>query len=576
MKILLAALNSKFVHTNIAIRYIKSYCSQFDITIREYTINDLLYNITSDILSVVPDVVGFSCYIWNIDEILKVCSNLKKIKKDIIIALGGPEVSFDSANLMDKHDFIDYIVKGEGELPTKELFSFLEGKAIPISGINGIVYRQNGRIIENKEMELINNLDSIPFPYEGEENLNKKILYYESSRGCPYNCSYCLSSTIKGVRFFSLERIKKDLLWFIDRDVRLVKFVDRTFNCSKFALDILKFLAGHKKNTKFHFEISGDIIDDNMIEFLRTVPEGLFQFEIGIQSTNKKTLSLIDRKTNLEKLFDNIKRLREPDNIDIHVDLIAGLPEENYESFIESFNESFKLRPHMLQMGFLKMLKGSKIREESAKYGMAYTEYAPYEILKNDVMPFSEISHLKNIEEVTDRYYNSGRFKATLMYMASIYDNPFYMFEDIKNFENLTFKGKSKISNTGQYELLYSFCKNSRSCDISIVKECLAFDYLMQGRNPSLPNFLMSDSKVDKKFIWDFFSDRENIRRFLPYYSGKDVRNIIKNIHVRRFSIDICSYIKSGSIIRGDIYVAFDYGYKISPGKTVCFTMPLP
>lgn len=202
MKILLAALNSKFVHTNIAIRYIKSYCSQFDITIREYTINDLLYNITSDILSVVPDVVGFSCYIWNIDEILKVCSNLKKIKKDIIIILGGPEVSFDSANIMDKHDFIDYIVKGEGELPTKKLFSFLEGKAIPISGINGIVYRQNGRIIENKEMELINNLDSIPFPYEGEENLNKKILYYESSRGCPYNCSYCLSSTIKGVRFF--------------------------------------------------------------------------------------------------------------------------------------------------------------------------------------------------------------------------------------------------------------------------------------------------------------------------------------------------------------------------------------
>lgn len=570
MNILLAALNSKFVQTNIAIRYIKSYCSEFEIDIREYTINDSLYSITSDIYHTGARIVGFSCYIWNIDAVLKVCSNLKKIDNDIIIILGGPEVSFDCREFMKSHEFVDYIIKGEGESSSKLLFSYLSGDNVSMSQIKGLVYRDNDCIMENGEADLITELDSIPFPYSDDESFENKIVYYESSRGCPFNCSYCLSSTIKGVRFFSIDRVKKDLLWFINKNVSLVKFVDRTFNCSNHYFEIFKFLVDNRKNTRFHFEISADILDEKLIQFLNTVPKGLFQLEIGVQSTNESTLGYVNRKSDLSKLSHNIIKLRHPDNIHLHLDLIAGLPGEGLESFTRSFNHVFSLKPHMLQLGFLKVLKGSSIRKDTHRYGIVFTEYPPYEVLKTSDISFSELTHLKNIEDTVDRYYNSGRFSTVIKYLSERYASAFNMFESISKYEIMNGYGRKNISNVGQYELLYNFCKDTGRGDRGIFRECLAFDYLMQGRNPVVPDFLKTEMIVDNQYLWNFLSNEDNIKKFLPQYTGISAKKIIKNVYVRHFSFDICTYIDNGKIDTVDKYVIFDYTHKDKKVNYLC------
>ena len=415
LKILLTAVNSKYIHSNLAIRYIRSYCKYFDTEIKEYSINDNINSIISGIIYEDPDVVSFSCYIWNIEIINKICSSIKKINPKIITIFGGPEVSYDSADIMEKNKYIDFIIKGEGEETSYQLFSYLDGKENDINKIDGIVYKDNGSIIENNDRELIQELDKIPFPYRDEDDLNNKIVYYESSRGCPFRCSYCLSSTIKGVRFFSIERVKCDLLWFINRNIPLVKFVDRTFNCGKYYRDILKFIIDNKKNTRFHFEISADLLDGDTIKLLNTAPKGLIQFEAGIQTTNMETLSTVDRHMDFGKLKANLDSIISKKNINVHLDLIAGLPKEDFNSFIKSFNESFTLKPDMLQLGFLKLLKGSNLRESAHKYGIEFNEYPPYEVLKTDSISYSEIDTLKNVEEIVDNFYNSGRFQASLL-----------------------------------------------------------------------------------------------------------------------------------------------------------------
>ena len=585
MKIILVALNAKYIHTNIAVRYIKKYCSEFEITIKEYTINDSIYNIMSDLYKSSPDVICFSCYIWNIEVVLKLCSNFKKIKPEITTILGGPEVSFDSSDLMRDNLFIDYIIKGEGEVSSKQFFNYINGNIYNIKEVNGLVYRVEDNILENECAELIEKLDDIPFPYDGEylddkyveedhlqvNYLKDKILYYESSRGCPYRCSYCLSSTIKGVRFFSKERIEKDLLWFIKKNVKLVKFVDRTFNCSKYAYDIFKFIIQNSKYTKFHFEISADILDIKIIELLKTAPHGLIQFEIGLQSTNVETLDLIDRKMDLESLNNNILKLRECDNIHLHLDLIAGLPGEGYDSFSKSINDTFSLRPHMLQLGFLKLLKGSKMRNEAHNFGISFTDYPPYEVLKTDSISYDQLLMLKHIEDIIDRYYNSGRFNATLKYLMSISKDPFMLFKNIGEYKKMFIQNNRNLSNIEQYRLLYDFCMSTGKKDMHIVKECLAFDYLLQGRNPVVPDFLLSDRIIDRRLLWDLMSDRNIINNYLPNYEGKDVKKIIKDVYARNFSLNICAYIDSGEIINKDNIIIFDYGSSVINGNVSYF-----
>lgn len=574
MKIVLTAVNSKYVHTNLAIRYIKAFCNDSDIKLKEYTINDSLYNVIDDIYIEKPEVVGFSCYIWNIDMILKLCSSLKKLLPTVTIVLGGPEVSFDSIDLMERHPSIDFIIKGEGETSSKKLFNYLDGKLCDISNIDSLVYRNNNCILENTEVSQIKNLDSLPFPYGNElSGLENKILYYESSRGCPYNCSYCLSSTIEGVRFFSLDRVKQDLKWFIDNNIPLIKFVDRTFNCGKFYFLIFKFLVENRRNTKFHFEISAEILEDSVIRYLNTIPEGLFQFEIGVQTTNENTLELIDRKANFQKLSDIVNKLRSKGNIHLHLDLIAGLPGEDFNSFSKSFNDVFMLKPHMLQLGFLKLLKGSKLRNTALKYGINYTDYPTYEVLNTMELTFSEISALKKVEALVDRYYNSGRFSTILSFLIGIFEGPFQFFSDVSAFENSKKLQNVNLGNVEQYKFLYDFCSISVSKHMAIIKEFLAFDYLVQGRNSVVPEFLAPDTNIERQIIWDFFSQENNVRIYLPHYLDKDIKYIIKNIYFRRFTYDLDNYNNDNLINKTNRIMVFDYGNKTIYGKVNYFSI---
>lgn len=575
LKILLVGLNSKYVHTNLAIRYLKSYCGGYNIILKEYTINDQISDIIDGIYGENPDIVGFSCYIWNIDMVRKICGSVKKILPGCSILLGGPEVSYDPVLIMEGHEYIDYIIKGEAEDSFLQFLRYLEDGLLDIENVRGLVYRKDGKILENRENDLIKDLDTIPFPYTySDGNIDNRILYYESSRGCPYNCSYCLSSTIKGVRFFSLDRIKQDLMWFINNNIELVKFVDRTFNCSRYYLDILKFLADNQKYTRFHFEISGSLLNDEVLSFLASVPEGLFQFEIGVQTTNKEALKNIRRKPDFSDLSLNILKLREKGNIHMHLDLIAGLPGEDYSSFSKSFNDVYSLRPHMLQLGFLKLLKGSGLRQEAGALGIAYNDYPPYEVLKTRELSYKELSDLRHIEAVVDRYYNSGRFQAAITYLSGIIKDPFFMFSNLAGFQRLNGYDERNVSSIGQYRLLYDFCASLESCDMSIIMECLAFDYLRQGRNPVMPDFLKPNKKgVDRQFLWSFFSSEYNMKKYLPHYYEAGVKEAIKNIHALRLSFDICSFLKSGKVSYSENILVFDYGRKDISGQSIFFAI---
>jgi radical SAM superfamily enzyme YgiQ (UPF0313 family) len=566
LKILLTAVNSKYIHSNLAIRYIRSYCKYFDTEIKEYSINDNINSIISGIIYEDPDVVSFSCYIWNIEIINKICSSIKKINPKIITIFGGPEVSYDSADIMEKNKYIDFIIKGEGEETSYQLFSYLDGKENDINKIDGIVYKDNGSIIENNDRELIQELDKIPFPYRDEDDLNNKIVYYESSRGCPFRCSYCLSSTIKGVRFFSIERVKCDLLWFINRNIPLVKFVDRTFNCGKYYRDILKFIIDNKKNTRFHFEISADLLDGDTIKLLNTAPKGLIQFEAGIQTTNMETLSTVDRHMDFGKLKANLDSIISKKNINVHLDLIAGLPKEDFNSFIKSFNESFTLKPDMLQLGFLKLLKGSNLRESAHKYGIEFNEYPPYEVLKTDSISYSEIDTLKNVEEIVDNFYNSGRFQASLLYLLSYTDTPFKLFLDISKFKDRCIKRGKKLNNIGQYKLIYDFSKGIENIDLSILSECLLFDYLSQGRNPNIPQFIKPKVILNKNTIWSILKNLDT-----EIYGDRSW----KNIQAAAFTFDMVRFINTGEIVHNQTLLVFDYENKDEYGKAEYISIDL-
>ena len=406
MKILLTTLNSKFIHTNLAIRYLRESVKDLvEVDVREYTINNQLDYILKDIYKNNYDVVFFSTYIWNIYDIVKLCDNLKKVKPEIKIGLGGPEVTYDSESAMEKYEFLDYILCGEGELVFRDLVQHLLGQK-KIEDVKGIVYREDKKIIVNEEMELLQNLDEIPSPYENLDikEYENRIVYYETSRGCPFNCQYCLSSAIKGLRYFSIDRVKRDLKNLIDARVSQIKFIDRTFNANKkFAKEIMEFLMENDNGyTTYHFEVTAHLLDDDMLNFLKNCKEGLFQFEIGVQSTNQKTLDAVGRRDDFEKLSYVVKTIKSFRNIHQHLDLIAGLPYEGYERFEQSFNDVFNLGIEQLQLGFLKMIKGTGMRYSAEKYGYKFKDYAPYEILFNDFMTYDEILKIKDIEEILE------------------------------------------------------------------------------------------------------------------------------------------------------------------------------
>ncbi|WP_107571946.1 B12-binding domain-containing radical SAM protein [Clostridioides difficile] len=546
MKILLTTLNSKFIHTNLAIRYLKEFVRDLiEVDMKEYTINNDLDYILKDIYKNEYDIILFSTYIWNVGDIVKLCDNLKKIRPNTKIALGGPEVSYDSYDAMKKYDFVDYILYGEGELIFRDLVLHLQGK-MEINDVNGLVYRQGNEIIVNKPMELLQNLDEIPSPYE---NLNpreyeNRIVYYESSRGCPFNCQYCLSSTIPGLRYFSLERIKRDLKALIDARVSQIKFIDRTFNANrKVAMEIMDFLMKNDNGyTTYHFEVTAYLIDDKMLEFLADCKEGLFQFEIGVQSTNEKTLDAVGRRDDFKKLSHVVQTVASYRNIHQHLDLIAGLPYEDYKSFENSFNDVFNLGIEHLQLGFLKMIKGTGMRKVADEHGFKYKDYAPYEFLYNNYISYEETLKLKDIEDILERYYNSKNFVLSMRYIIGRFykQSPFKFFEVFAKYfdENGYFdlaQGKNQL-----YKILMDFYNEKINIDNDVFNDVLKYDYISLGKTSNIPQFF---NKLDvddfKNRCHVFLQDNDNLSTYLPSFVDKPAKHIIKYVHFEPFRFNV-------------------------------------
>lgn len=542
-KIVLTAINSQYVHLNVAVRYLKKYVeknSEIKLDIYETNINNQLINIIKDLFEMQPDMIVFSTYIWNKEYVFSLSKELKKILPNVKIALGGPEVSYEWEKTMRENEEIDYIFTGEGE---KILLNFF---TLDISQVKGVVYRVNEEIKYNGIEPLIENLDIIPFPYDEEELQDRtKIFYYESSRGCPFNCSYCMSSIDKSVRYYSIERTKEDLKRFIDSPIKLLKFVDRTFNLSKEKyMAIWKFLLeNYREGITFHFEINANIFDEETLDFLETVPKGYFQFEIGVQTIDVQAMKSIGRVNNLERLEHNIRRISR--NIHLHLDLIAGLPYETYEKFRYSFDYVHSMKPEMIQLGFLKLLKGTKMYEEREKYNYKYFSKPPYEVFSNDFISFAEIVKLKNLEKVLDFYYNSEKFPESVQWLIeNHYESAFSFYEDIADYFDK--KGYLKVSHKEStlFTLLYEFYLEKNFKDREIFVEYLKYDYLMLGKT----GFYLEWFKSEK--------DGELYDEIIREGNYKSIREGHKNSELERFSYNI--FTKEFE----DIYVFFDYRNK--------------
>lgn len=539
-KIVLTAINSQYVHLNVAVRYLKKYVeknSDIKLDIYETNINNQLMNIIKDLFEKQPDMIIFSTYIWNKEYVFSITKELKKILPDVKIALGGPEVSYEWDKIMAENQEIDYIFTGEGE---KVLLNFFTKD---ISEVKGVVYREGDNLKYNGIEPLIENLDIIPFPYDDEELQDRtKIFYYESSRGCPFNCSYCMSSIDKSVRYYSIDRTKEDLKRFIDSPIKLLKFVDRTFNLSKEKyMAIWRFLLeNYREGITFHFEINANIFDDETLDFLETVPKGYFQFEIGVQTIDAQAMKSIGRINKLEKLEHNIRRISR--NIHLHLDLIAGLPYETYDKFRESFDYVHRLKPEMIQLGFLKLLKGTKMYDEREKYGYKYFSKPPYEVFSNEFISFAEMVKLKNLEKVLDFYYNSEKFPESVQWIIeNHYESAFSFYEDVADYFDK--RGYLKVSHKEStlFTLLYEFYLDKGLKDREIFVEYLKYDYLMLGKTGFYPEWFKSEK------------DGELYDELIRERNYKSIREGHKNSELERFSYNI--FTKEFE----DIYVFFDY-----------------
>jgi len=543
MKVLITAIDSKFIHSNLAVRYLKNFTKDLDYEakIKELTINDREERILEEIIKEKPDIVAFSTYIWNVELISRVANLIKRVNPEIEILYGGPEVSFDSRNFL-QNNVGDYVIEGEGEKTYKDFILYKLGKT-KLEEVKGLHYKIDKVVYSNEKRPLMS-MEEIVFPYEEDEDLSNKIVYYEGSRGCPFNCKYCLSSTSHGVRFLDIDRVLKDLMYFINKKVRLVKFVDRTFNCnSKFAMAIWDFLIKQDTNTQFHFEISADILKDEEIKLLAKAPKGRFRFEVGVQTTNDDVLRNINRFVNFSDIKEKVLELEALKNIDQHLDLIAGLPGEDYDSFKKSFNEVYEIRPEEIQLGFLKLLKGSSMREDANRYGMEYSPYPPYEILKTDKISYEELLKLKKVEEMVDKYYNSLKFNHIIKYFDGKFDSPFDFYYSLGMFfENKGYFNRN-IGNAEYYKVFLDFNESVLEKSNKNLKEIVRFNYLIFNKKRGLPEFLRSDmEKEEEKSIKEKLKDE---------YSFKEY-------HLEKFTIDIDKYSESGEILEENSYYMFN------------------
>lgn len=539
-KIVLSAIGAKFIHSSLALKYLSKFAQndkRHDLYLAEFTINQRLDFILGELFKQKPDVVMFSCYIWNIEMIKPLCVELKKILPHTAIMLGGPEVSYNSQAFLAAHGEVDLIMQGEGEVTITELLDYLDFGAPALGEIDGITYRSGDEIVTTKKRAPLD-LSLLPFPYDDDcLDAMDKIIYYESSRGCPYNCAYCLSSVEKGVRFLPLEKVFRDLDKFLQAKVRQVKFVDRTFNCNKaHTLAIWRYLAEHDNGvTNFHFEITADLLDDELLAFLRSLRKGFFQFEIGIQSTNPQTITAIRRNVNFERLSAIVRQVHEGGNIHQHLDLIAGLPHEDYPSFGRSFNDVYALQPEQLQLGFLKVLDGTYLAQMKAEWGICHRAYAPYEVLFTKDMPFSDMLRLRYIEEMVELYYNSGKFRQVMAYVVPFYASPFAFFEGLGDYwESRGCQTRSHNKNE-LCDILYAFVGQNKAVDLTSFKWRLKFDLCLHEKPKKIPDWLDDLSGNYRQRIIDFYRDDAMIDRYLPQYRGIDSKIIARRTHLEVF-----------------------------------------
>ncbi|MEA5084594.1 MAG: B12-binding domain-containing radical SAM protein [Lachnospiraceae bacterium] len=521
MKILLTAINAKFIHSSLAVRSLKAYCPELSNNIRsiEYTINNSEDYILTDIFKQKPDVICFSCYIWNINMVVSLAKNLKKVLPNAKIICGGPEVSYESEDFLLNNPDVDIVIRGEGEKTFGELCHALVENTT-WDNINGLTFRNCYRIVSTPPQPPLY-MDELPFVYTDFSDLQHRIIYYETQRGCPYNCQFCLSSVEKGVRFLSLEKVYTHLDFFLKNNVKQVKFVDRTFNCNKaHATAIWQFLINNDNGvTNFHMEIEAHIMEDDTINLLRQARDGLFQFEIGIQSTNIDTLTAVKRNPDFEFLKERIEKIKALKNIHIHLDLIAGLPHESYSSFRKSFNDVYFLNADQLQLGFLKVLKGSGLRSDSEMYGIVNRHQSPYEVLFTKDISFEEMLRLKAIEDIVETYYNSGKALNTAKYTALLFDTPFDFYETFSIYWENNNHHRVNHSKQELYTIFYEFCNGSSftKSKIETIKELLKFDMLLCDNLNSLPNWVnTNESDEFKQAKRKFFNTPENINEYLP------------------------------------------------------------
>ncbi len=507
MKILLAACNAKYIHSNLAVYDLQAYASEYTdhIILKEYTINQQKDDIMRDIYLEHPDVVCVSCYIWNISFVKELMSDLAKILPDADFWAGGPEVSYDAEKFLSENPEFTGVMVGEGEETFQELSGYYVKKnPEKLENITGICYRDGEKIIHNGWRQIMD-LSSIPFIYKDLSEFKNRIIYYESSRGCPFSCSYCLSSVDKKLRFRDIEMVKKELQFFIDHKVPQVKFVDRTFNCKHdHAMAIWKYINDHDNGvTNFHFEISADLLREEELQEMSTMRPGLIQLEIGVQSTNPDTIKAIHRTMDFEKLKGIVDRIHSFGNIHQHLDLIAGLPYEDYDSFRNSFNDVYALKPQQLQLGFLKVLKGSHMMEMCHEYGIVYKNREPYEVLSTKWLDYDHVLKLKNVENMVEVYYNSGQFQKTLEYAESFFPDAFSIYEGLGIF--YMEKGYGDVSHTRmrRYEILLEYLETVPGISRAEVADRMILDLYLRENLKSRPGFA-GNQKPYEKLVWDY------------------------------------------------------------------------
>ena len=559
MKTVLVAINAKYIHSNLAVYSLRSYARTFgyEPELLEFTINQQKDQILKGIYEAKPDLLCFSCYIWNLSYVEEIIEDIKKILPKVTIWAGGPEVSYDAPQFLKRHPEVDGIMCAEGEKTLTELIRYYEseksqGKSL--DGINGIVYQEN-RTIHQTPLRDIMNMDDLVFPYEDLKDFEHKIIYYESSRGCPFSCSYCLSSIDKKLRFRSFSLVEKELEFFLAHKVPQVKFVDRTFNCKKsHAMAIWTYIKEHDNGiTNFHFEVAADLLTEDEIALIQTMRPGLIQLEIGVQSTNEKTLAEIHRKTDFEEITRKVKAVQKGGNVHQHLDLIAGLPYENYESFGHSFNDVYALKPEQLQLGFLKVLKGSYMAEEAEGYGCVHKAKPPYEVLGTRWLSYEEILKLKGVEEMVEVYYNSGQFQKTIRAMEHLFETAFSMYEELADFYEKN--GYNEISHTRirRYEILQEFLQE-KEANLEYFKQLMIFDLYARENMKTRPQWA-NDLSAYKMQIQDFYKKEEENPELLTDYQGYQARQTIKMTHIEVFTYDVINENEE----KGAYPVLFDY-----------------